>query len=704
MTVWLWPVLGVVLALLAPAVWQWRRLVVPAESGGSGAWELPPAGGELTELQLRHLMEQAPVAVMVHDAASLKVLYANQRALRLYAVESVPHLNQIYVESSQHWQPAPYSLDDIRRWFRSTIDIGPQRFEWLTEAANGNLVWEEVFLQQIWLENRRCIISASFDISAQKLSTQRDSRRNAVLMAMARGAPLNDVLDAIAKLAQADTDRGMASILVLSEDGEWLELAAGPDLPEPLRELTRRFPLRDGSGTCGTAAARGHSIVSDDLLIDPSWESARDIVAAAGVRACWSEPVYSASGKLLGTLALYHPLRFEPDVADRQRLAEVVSLTALAIDRDRDRGDLDRRMELEGVVRRISVHLLSNPEGASHESIHKVLRLLGEFIGADRCYVMQHSPDDDVIDNTVEWCAPGIAPQIDDLQGIPAPEMQSWLDILQENHQLVLNRPDELPANPRWTRILQEGGIQSMLLVPLIHHHTLIGLLGFDAVRVPRRWESNIITLVQLGADLLVNAVIRQQLVDALRHDADHDPLTSLYNRRKFEQLLGDEVDRILRYGGTFSLVMFDIDHFKRVNDTFGHELGDDVLRMLAGIVDTHKRRVDQVARWGGEEFLWLLPQTSLDGAVQAAEKLRHTVASASFPTGQTLTISLGVTTFRAGNTMRDVVHAADNALYAAKQQGRNRVVRCDLAELDALQGDDSGAIRVSSSSPSAAV
>lgn len=167
----------------------------------------------------------------------------------------------------------------------------------------------------------------------------------------------------------------------------------------------------------------------------------------------------------------------------------------------------------------------------------------------------------------------------------------------------------------------------------------------------------------------------RKRLERELARQASHDHLTGLYNRLKFEELLELECERSRRYRTQFAVVMFDIDHFKQVNDDFGHDVGDRVLKRVADIVGQQIRRTDSLARWGGEEFMLLLPQTDLGHAVRIAEAARRRVDQASFPGPGRLTISLGVAEYQADETVSALFKRVDKALYEAKQTGRNRTV-----------------------------
>ncbi|WP_447956963.1 GGDEF domain-containing protein [Vreelandella sp. EE7] len=155
---------------------------------------------------------------------------------------------------------------------------------------------------------------------------------------------------------------------------------------------------------------------------------------------------------------------------------------------------------------------------------------------------------------------------------------------------------------------------------------------------------------------------------------ATTDTLTGLYNRARFDQLLKKEINRLNRYVRSFSLIMLDIDFFKTINDSHGHDVGDQVLAKLGRLLRNNLRKVDHCARWGGEEFMILAPETSLEQAVQLAEKIRCCIQKTRFPQVGSVTVSLGVIEARLNESQKSVMKRADNALYQAKEQGRNRV------------------------------
>ncbi|MEQ6886393.1 sensor domain-containing diguanylate cyclase [Salicola sp. Rm-C-2C1-2] len=163
------------------------------------------------------------------------------------------------------------------------------------------------------------------------------------------------------------------------------------------------------------------------------------------------------------------------------------------------------------------------------------------------------------------------------------------------------------------------------------------------------------------------------ELNEQLQYLATTDPLTELVNRRTFDSFLTQELAQQHRRNQKFCLAMMDIDHLKAINDDYGHQVGDEALRQVSALINHCIRETDIVARMGGEEFAAILPDTGLDDALEVAQRIRETLATASLPCG-TVTISQGIAESRANDTETSLMSRADGALYEAKKAGRDRV------------------------------
>jgi diguanylate cyclase (GGDEF)-like protein len=233
-----------------------------------------------------------------------------------------------------------------------------------------------------------------------------------------------------------------------------------------------------------------------------------------------------------------------------------------------------------------------------------------------------------------------------------------------------------LDSGALWDPIPLSG---SIAILPVVHHGKTTGVMA--TTRTGTSAFSKVETgLLEAISDQLGLAIRHTQLFDELRRGSQHDDLTGLGNRRLLRIRLEDELHRAERFGQAVSVLAIDIDYFKALNDRHGHPVGDASLRKLAGLMTRNLRRIDTIARIGGEEFVVLLPRTNLDEATGVAEKLRSMVEGTEFPGGNgqpggTLTVSVGVAALRPEETGADLLARADNALYEAKDRGRNCVV-----------------------------
>ncbi|MCF8034975.1 MAG: diguanylate cyclase [Desulfarculaceae bacterium] len=166
----------------------------------------------------------------------------------------------------------------------------------------------------------------------------------------------------------------------------------------------------------------------------------------------------------------------------------------------------------------------------------------------------------------------------------------------------------------------------------------------------------------------------KYRLQEELKKAVVTDDLTGVFNRRKFDEVMGFEMERSRRHKTPLTMIMLDIDHFKLVNDTFGHHVGDIVLHELAEIVGKMMRKGDYLIRYGGEEFVAFLPDTSLEAGVGAAERIRRKVADHGFDQAGRVTVSLGVASVEPHDTRDRFLERVDAKLYEAKEGGRNRV------------------------------
>jgi diguanylate cyclase (GGDEF)-like protein len=249
-------------------------------------------------------------------------------------------------------------------------------------------------------------------------------------------------------------------------------------------------------------------------------------------------------------------------------------------------------------------------------------------------------------------------------------DRQPWARIISESCTTL---ESDLALAPGSNRFFAESAAR--LCIPLVSFGQTLGVLALDSEKADAFRDGDQQSLESV-ADICATAIQNAHYVERVKQLAYLDGLTGIFNRRFFELRIMEEIERARRYQTGMAVIMADIDQFKRLNDEFGHLLGDEVLRQVSSLFHQQLRKMDVVCRYGGEEFGILLAQVNGDEAMVVAGKLRKMVAAWQFPgVPRTITVSAGTAVFpEHGTTRDDLVRAADTALYAAKQAGRNRV------------------------------
>ncbi len=318
-----------------------------------------------------------------------------------------------------------------------------------------------------------------------------------------------------------------------------------------------------------------------------------------------------------------------------------------------------------------------------HEVLYLIVRKLAEIIKADRCSILSvNSVDPQYADVISTYEDPKITNIRIDLNKYP--EIKK---VLNSKQMIVVKDALKDPLMKEVQDIIKTVGIRSIVVIPVIFHDEVIGTLLLRTSRKKHTFTEKEIkmclALANASANPLYNAFLYENLnleKSKLERFAITDYLTGIYNIRYFYNRIEEEFSRAERYHMPLSCMMFDIDFFKRINDSFGHRVGDIVLREFAQLVKMHTRRSDIFARYGGEEFILLLPQTDEKGAFVEAERLRNIVRNHRFDALKkkiNITVSIGIacSSNKKVRNYDDLINIADNAMFIAKKEGRDRVI-----------------------------
>ena len=411
-----------------------------------------------------------------------------------------------------------------------------------------------------------------------------------------------------------------------------------------------------GQGITGAAALKKQPVYAPDVSKDPRYfcsaKSTRSELAVplmvrdevVGVLDCQSDRVDHFDSETIDLLTLFST---QASIAlqnarlyslEQQRARQLQAINAIA-------QQTTAVLDLEDLLGRVC-QLIQDAFGVSHVSL---------FLREDHDLVLRAHH------GTLTPCIPE--------GGRFAATMEPWASILAESCTSMERDLCETPAG----RFFAESA--SRLCIPLVSFGQTLGVLALDSSRTDAFSDGDQQSLESV-ADICATAIQNAHYVDRVKQLAYLDGLTGIFNRRFFELRIMEEIERARRYGTGMAVIMADIDEFKRLNDEFGHVLGDEVLRQVSSLFHQQLRKVDVVCRYGGEEFGILLTQVNPEQAIAVAEKLRKMVEGWQFPgVPRTVTISAGAATYPQHGTTRDgLVRAADSALYSAKQAGRNKV------------------------------
>jgi len=233
-----------------------------------------------------------------------------------------------------------------------------------------------------------------------------------------------------------------------------------------------------------------------------------------------------------------------------------------------------------------------------------------------------------------------------------------------------------LRANPM--KMDQRASLKSHLTLPLSKEEEIIGCVSLNSDQT-NAFDVQDLQFFSVIVYQMASTLEYFQKLSSMKNIAIYDTLTNIHNRRYFEERLRIETQRSITSKASLSLIMVDIDHFKKINDTFGHPEGDKILREIASLLKSSVRKRDTVARYGGEEFVLILPEVNLEGTSIIAERIRRLIESTPFDAGgvrSNITISMGISNFpiHQPKSDKELVKMADLALYEAKREGRNRV------------------------------
>lgn len=459
-------------------------------------------------------------------------------------------------------------------------------------------------------------------LANSKHAEQREIARNLVLEKLSRNEPLENILTAIVNNVEQQQPEMLCSILLLDARGEHFLIGAAPSLPDFYNNAIDGVTIGDNLGSCGTAAYRRERIIVENIATHPFWADSKALASQAQLASCWSDPIISPSGKLLGTFAIYHRQPATPSTKDIHLIEQVSSLVSIVIERSKSQEELRQA----SMVYENSSESMMIVDADNH-----ILTINPAFTS-----INGYTPDE-VIGQTPSMFKSG---RHDD-----AFYQKMWASINTTGKWQgeIWNTSKNGEIHPQW------------LTINTIYNE-----------------DGNVHRRVALFSDISQQKAYEE----LIWNQANFDSLTELPNRRMFQDRLTQEINKTKRSGIPLALLLLDIDRFKDVNDALGHEMGDELLKELAARLRQCIRGSDTIARLGGDEFVIILSElTDTAGVERLCADILATIAE---PVqlgidNYHVSTSIGVTFYpQDASQVNTLLKNADQAMYAAKARGRN--------------------------------
>ncbi len=578
-------------------------------------------------------------AVVVIDRAG-RIRFANAAVRDVFG-----HSPEALVGEDIAILQAPRLRDAHRAGFQRHLDTGERSVDWRAVEtrglhASGREFPVEVAFTRFDLDGEPCFAGFLRDITERKRASGRLQAQAEVLQLIAAGAPLDTTLERLTLLVEREFRDMACSVLLLDEGGTRVRNAAAPSLPAAFNRAIEGQEIGPQAGSCGTAAWRKELVVVRDIANDELWARWRDVALEHGLRACWSMPILSRAGAVLGTFAMYYKEIREPSQVELDLIRVAASFAGIAVERTRE-------------------------DARRHEAV-------------ERFELISKATNDVVWDGALQanrvWWNDAYYVQFGYSREETKPGPESWTDHI---------HPEDLHAAHETIRGVIDGG----------------GTTWQSEYRFRRR-DGDYVTVMDRGfvvrdpfgeavrmLGAMVDITERKRAEEKLAQLAQFDALTGLPNRALFRDRLEQAVARARRERWLTALAFIDLDRFKEINDTLGHAAGDALLQSVAQRLRSCLREGDTVARLGGDEFTAILEDLqSANDLPLLAQKIIAALEQPVVHAGREIVdgASIGYALYpEDGEDVETLLTHADTAMYRAKSEGGSAYQRfaADMAE-----------------------
>ncbi len=578
---------------------------------------------ERSEARYRSLVEGATQGMIVHRR--WKPLFANDAFARLHGYECAA---DVYAMYSVLQLCAAADRPRLQQLESRQLDGGGvvDQTEYEGRRRDGESITLQMSARIVDWEGEPAVEATVVDITDRARAERLLTVQRSTLELVATGAPLDQMTEQVCREVELLVPNSVCTVMLIARNR--LMLVAGPNVPARLHAYLSEHGMGLDNGLCGTAALTGEPVYLSSTYDEPMLFAMKPILEECGIRACWSIPIRSGQGTLLGTFAVGRLVQGNPSEYERRILEMAAHLAGIAIERHRVLAAVRiRERQYRALYDESPAMFLRVDEAGQIESVNDFgARSLGyavdELAGRDAASLFEVD-EQSTFRAWIAECFAGFG------------EVHGWEGCARRRNGSSL-----------WVRVT--------------------GRVTED----DRSGRS----LLLVCEDVTEARMLSEQLA----YEVSHDALTGLVNRREFEHRLSRAIESARREGAEHALCYLDLDQFKVINDTCGHVAGDELLRQLGEELQHKVRRHDTLARLGGDEFGVLLENCSLDQATRIARKIleeisdkRFAWADRSFNVGA----SVGLVPISAeSGTMTELLKEADSACYLAKDAGRNRI------------------------------
>lgn len=560
-------------------------------------------------------------AEVIYCAGLVRIVNINQAGARLFQAENT--------ENFVHALPEFFSSNSWEIFRRRLVSLakGVLNFSGEIEMLTVQGARKQLLLQ--WelvpdsFDALKSIVASFVDITERKRTERRDKLYAHVLELISRDAPLKEALYAVASCMEEECTDARCSIMLLEKDALYLTTGAAPSLPDYYNNAIKRIVICRKENACNFSGCICKRFVVEDIQSHPDWAQVRTVAAKAELHSCWSEPIISPSAQLAGAVTIYHRTLKIPTSSDIESIEYFARLAGMVIERH----NAQQKMHLATLAYQTigEAVLVTDADGvivAVNAAFTKTTGYSHEEMIGKSTKMLSAGRHDQFFSRSIR---------------------ESLLTHCHWQGEIRNRRKDgeEYPAWLSISNVLDEKG------------HVLKRVASFSDIAQQNRTEA---------------AVMGRE---------DYDPLTSLPNRQQFRDHLDQEIKKAQREGLNVALLGIDLDKFKEVNETLGHNLGDVLLQEAARRIASCVRDHDTVARFGGDEFAVILAACQDVKRVEQVARAINNKISEPFQLGDEvvyISASIGITFYPLDGVDADVlIKNAEQSMYVAKNDGRNR-------------------------------